>query len=117
MRRRSLNIQGSGTWTINPYDTRNVVEYHNCRFQVTSSSGSWLYIGNDDIRDLVSDSIAKFSFDGGKYVTAAGKMKCKTSSTWEEGEVHWRIEANPNWSPGANRSPSVGAEGQPLATV
>lgn len=52
-----------------------LVTYGTCAFGATGSSKDCIdHVGNDDIRDLIRDSIARFSWQG--KVGAAGRMMC-----------------------------------------
>lgn len=56
------NIAGDGTWTVDDSAQHQLAQYGTCAFGVTvHSDGAWYaYIGNEDIRDLIFDSIKRF---------------------------------------------------------
>ncbi|KAK4447323.1 putative necrosis-inducing factor-domain-containing protein [Podospora aff. communis PSN243] len=85
------NIVGTGSWTINPNSERQLVSYGHCAFTVTNDNQSdYVYVGNDDIRDLINDSIAKYA-DGDGAVSAWGNMDCDSSLVNTMRHVKWKL--------------------------
>lgn len=85
------NIVGGGTWTVNGLSGfhSDVASYGTCKFTVYQSvAGTWFYIGNEDIRDLIASSIAKFAWNG--KVGASGTMDCDTEDRPQQW-THWGI--------------------------
>jgi hypothetical protein len=72
------NIIGDGTWTSNPLGHRQLAKYGTCVFGVEGGDGTIIIqaykVGNEDIRDLIFDSINKFQSDG--KVGSKGRMDC-----------------------------------------
>ncbi|KAK0665349.1 putative necrosis-inducing factor-domain-containing protein [Cercophora samala] len=74
------NIAGDGTWTINGFGHRTLATYGTCAFGVDTSA-IWTYVGNEDIRDLIRDSINKYQWNG--KVGSRGNMQCSgVAVTW-----------------------------------
>ncbi|KAH6889357.1 putative necrosis-inducing factor-domain-containing protein [Thelonectria olida] len=77
-------FKGGGTWTISDEDgQRELVGYESCAFGVTVKSyrlDALCQVGNEDIIDLVTDSIEKFEGQG--KVGAKGEMWC--GDCWTE---------------------------------
>lgn len=86
------NIAGGGTWTLFDGYQRTLATYGTCAFgaQKVSGGSSVHYVGNEDIRDLITDSIRKFGRNDGK-IGAKGRMGCNApgnSSAIEWGIYH-----------------------------
>ncbi|KAJ6003367.1 hypothetical protein N7451_005914 [Penicillium sp. IBT 35674x] len=87
-RKIATNIKSGGTWTFEGFGVQHkLVHYGTCAFGVTSSADGFTYIGNEDIINLIDDSIKKFKWEG--KVGAKGKMKCKGEGGKDE--VVWGI--------------------------
>ncbi|KAK3898494.1 hypothetical protein C8A05DRAFT_47209 [Staphylotrichum tortipilum] len=73
-----------------------LVEYGKCAFGVTgiggNSDNAWYYIGEEDISNLIRDSIAKFGGTG--KVGTMGTMWCRGSGSHTQ-EVEWGLYTNP----------------------
>ncbi|OAL05421.1 hypothetical protein IQ06DRAFT_68527 [Phaeosphaeriaceae sp. SRC1lsM3a] len=73
------NIEGSGNWNLG-CSQRTIATYGTCAF---GAEGKYCFahVGNEDVRDLIRDSIAKFSWEG--KVGARGDMTCGgTAVNW-----------------------------------
>ncbi|KAL5120988.1 hypothetical protein ACEQ8H_001176 [Pleosporales sp. CAS-2024a] len=78
----AANIVGSGNWFLTASD-RTIAQYGTCAFnaRVESSGIQITHIGNDDVRDIIRDSIAKFAWQG--KVGSGGHMNCDgVGVTW-----------------------------------
>jgi len=88
--RLSRNIAGDGSWKVNLYDGwRKLATYGSCAFSAVSpwgELGGW--VGNEDIRDLIRDSIRMWARNG--KVGAHGEMECQAA--WAV--LEWRIHRN-----------------------
>ncbi|KAK3380217.1 putative necrosis-inducing factor-domain-containing protein [Lasiosphaeria ovina] len=72
----AANIVGDGTWTIDTSNQHQLAQYGTCAFGAQASGCCWYaYIGNEDIRDLIYDSIRLFGTDG--RVGSKGDMHCQ----------------------------------------
>lgn len=71
-RQITRNIAREGSWNVGPFHDRTVVAYASCQF--TISATIWTNIGNEDIIDIINDSIDKFQWEG--KVGARGEMEC-----------------------------------------
>jgi len=88
------NIVGSGTWTLQPGEALVMIKYGNCSLSMGNQAGSdFVYVGNDDLRDLIADSITKFSF--GDQVSTYGDVLCQSSLVLTNRWVHWQLFFNP----------------------
>ncbi|KAB5559546.1 putative necrosis-inducing factor-domain-containing protein [Coniochaeta sp. 2T2.1] len=75
--RVAYNIRDGGTWRVETLMARwhQIVQYRSCAFSVYAVDElAYFKIGNQDIIDLISDSIRMFGRDG--YVGANGTMNC-----------------------------------------
>lgn len=83
------NIRAGGRWTIHgPH--RTLATFRSCRFGAQGGAALYTYVGNEDIMDLIRDSISKFRRDDGR-VAAKGMMHCYGSGGG--GFVEWGIFA------------------------
>lgn len=75
----SNNIIGDGDWTKKSGGQNSIASYGTCTFggQFAVGGGNFR-IGNEDIRDLIFDSIEKFQWNG--LVGARGIMPCDVTS-------------------------------------
>jgi hypothetical protein len=76
---------------------RKIASYGTCAFGLKGSGGgsaSVIQIGNEDIIDLIRDSIGKgFAFDG--KVGAKGRMSCQEAGAGQSGAMmEWGIYHN-----------------------
>ncbi|KAF9041584.1 putative necrosis-inducing factor-domain-containing protein [Panaeolus papilionaceus] len=73
------NIAGGGTWTTPSFgQQRELVSFGECKFGVTSlnaAGGFNFVVGNQDIIDIINDSIKRFQSSAGR-VGAKGTMNC-----------------------------------------
>ncbi|KAK4165602.1 putative necrosis-inducing factor-domain-containing protein [Cladorrhinum sp. PSN259] len=81
------NIQGSGSWKVNPLTQRTLTTYKTCNFGATDADwGQGIVVGNQDIIYIVTESINRFAFDsrdgGGKKVGAKGTFQCSPTARW-----------------------------------
>jgi hypothetical protein len=63
-----------------------------CIFAVHTENVLWTYVGTQDIRDLVGDSILRFLWNG--HVGAEGNMGCENDYTafgFGQSSVNWAI--------------------------
>ncbi|KAJ5929500.1 hypothetical protein N7454_006450 [Penicillium verhagenii] len=76
------NIKSGGTWTTTSSVARKLVSYGTCALDVSGSDFDLYYkVGNEDIINIINDSITKFKWKG--KVGAKGVMKCGGASvTW-----------------------------------
>jgi len=74
-RRLHDNIAGDGTWISNPNTQRTLATYGTCAFGVDNTGLGIARIGNEDIRDLIRDSINRFQWNN--LVGAKGRMTCQ----------------------------------------
>lgn len=74
----AANIVGTGTWTVSDSaGFTQLAQYGTCAFGVHPTSNGWYaLIGNDDIRDLIYESISRYSWNG--LVGAKGHMDCQS---------------------------------------
>ncbi|OIW27963.1 hypothetical protein CONLIGDRAFT_634289 [Coniochaeta ligniaria NRRL 30616] len=89
----ATNIAGGGSWEVETLTGKHhqLVQYGTCAFGVTvSSSDLFVYIGNQDIIDLIRESVDVFG-DSGK-VGARGRMRCQAGLLEEW--VNWDIYHN-----------------------
>ncbi|KAF4340075.1 hypothetical protein FBEOM_6010 [Fusarium beomiforme] len=73
------NIAGGGTWTVGAGgEHHQLVQYGSCAFgaQGAGSNMNAAHIGNQDIIDVINDSIRRFQWEG--KVGAAGEMGCQS---------------------------------------
>ncbi|OJJ46519.1 hypothetical protein ASPZODRAFT_132589 [Penicilliopsis zonata CBS 506.65] len=69
------NIAGGGSWYLDDSTTqRQLVQYGTCAFGARLTENGPNYIGNQDIIDLINDSISKFQSNG--LVGSKGSMSC-----------------------------------------
>ncbi|EUC40609.1 hypothetical protein COCMIDRAFT_9555 [Bipolaris oryzae ATCC 44560] len=66
-------IAGDGTWFVEGPQKR-IASWATCEFGARSLDGTITTIGNEDVRDLVRDSIARFAWQG--RVGASGVVDC-----------------------------------------
>jgi hypothetical protein len=83
------NIAGDGTWTTNPFAQRTLATYGTCAFGITNSGPWTIYVGNEDIRDLIRSSISQYNWFG--LVGAKGDMPCQTDIFGTSWQVTWGI--------------------------
>jgi hypothetical protein len=84
------NIVGSGTWSIKAMLEKTIVSYKGCGLTVYNHEWvDWIYIGNDDIRDLIRESIARYN--DGHNVTAKGDVWCKSSLVGVQKALGWEL--------------------------
>jgi hypothetical protein len=57
-----------------------MVTYGTCAFGATAETAVGVKVGNEDVRDLIRDSIAKFSWQG--KVGAGGRIEYNGGVTW-----------------------------------
>ncbi|KAJ5819791.1 hypothetical protein N7474_005382 [Penicillium riverlandense] len=81
------NIAGGGSWEVLDTTQRQLVQYGTCAFGANQDSdGGIIYVGNQDIIDLVTTAIDLFQWEG--LVGAKGDMPCNivgastSNTTW-----------------------------------
>lgn len=80
------SLSGGKTWKVGT--TRIELKRNgNCRFMAVADAGG-TKIGNEDVRDVVRDSIARFSGNG--RIGARGEMSCAGGAQGSE-RVRWWI--------------------------
>jgi hypothetical protein len=82
------NIRGDGTWTTWGSGRRQLAQLGTCAFgvQVEGITLTTFYkVGNEDIRDLIFESINRFGWQG--KVGAKGNMPCQPGDS----HVEWAI--------------------------
>jgi hypothetical protein len=89
------NIAGGGTWTV-PGDTQHqLVQYGTCAFgtqhdwKFGGGTGPIYKVGNEDIIDLINDSVNRFQWNG--LVGAKGSMVCKG---YPDAPIEWGLYHN-----------------------
>ncbi|KAJ5288624.1 necrosis-inducing factor-domain-containing protein [Penicillium angulare] len=82
----ATNIANGGTWSVESNGAQNqLVQYGTCALGVTGDFTIGIfYVGNQDIIDVINESISRFSWNG--LVGAEGKMYCEGGS-----DVTWAI--------------------------
>ncbi|GFF22633.1 hypothetical protein IFM61606_08574 [Aspergillus udagawae] len=84
------NIAGGGTWTFEGFGVQHqLLQYGTCAFGVTQGSRVTVKIGNQDIIDLINDSISRFQWYG--LVGSKGTMNCQVSGYIGQESVSWGI--------------------------
>jgi hypothetical protein len=85
------NIRGDGTWTTMVGDQRQLAQLGTCAFGVyVPGNNLHLYkVGNEDIRNLITDSIRMFGWQG--KVGAKGLMPCQPVGGPDDDWVEWSI--------------------------
>ncbi|KAF9037505.1 Ecp2 effector protein, partial [Panaeolus papilionaceus] len=77
------NIRGDGDWTQSTVSgQRQIASFGSCHFGVEGADGVTLAsyrVGNEDVMDIIHDSITKFQRDG--RVAAKGVMPCDNIAT------------------------------------
>jgi hypothetical protein len=87
-------IRGAGEWTVEGFllQDHQLVEWKTCAFGIMSIQATMLFlVGNQDIIDLLRDSVRDFTLDG--RVGAMGKMWCRNNPGWSV-QVKWGIYRN-----------------------
>ncbi|GFF42858.1 hypothetical protein IFM51744_05288 [Aspergillus udagawae] len=89
------NIAGGGTWVVSAIvgDHHQLLQYGTCAFGVEVAPG-WsempIYkVGNQDIIDLINDSVNRFQWYG--LVGAKGVMDCQRTLGSDTTPVQWGI--------------------------
>jgi hypothetical protein len=72
----SRNIAGDGSWHITSAGWRTLATYGSCAFGAQAREAYVVNVGNEDIRDLIRDSINMFRRHDGK-VGSKGMMECE----------------------------------------
>ncbi|KAF1935723.1 hypothetical protein EJ02DRAFT_415327 [Clathrospora elynae] len=87
------NIAGGGTWTVAD-GQHQLVQFGTCAFGVQPYDGlNFAYIGNQDIIDLINESIRRFSYNG--KVGSKGEMGCQSGQGLVGGvDVNWGLYHN-----------------------
>ena len=89
------NIRNGGTWTIETVMDQNhqLAQYRSCAFSAHALDATVpsAHIGNQDIIDLITTSVARFARDG--LVAAHGYMACQTGMA-SHVNVTWGIYYN-----------------------
>lgn len=71
----ATNIAEGGQWSVTSGAQHQLVQFGTCAFGVQGCCGdAFFYVGNQDIIDIIHDSIARFGSNG--IVGAKGQMKC-----------------------------------------
>ncbi|KAF4464653.1 hypothetical protein FALBO_8509 [Fusarium albosuccineum] len=81
----NYNIRNGGTWFVGG-SQRQLASYGDCAFgaRVNAGPACWArWVGNQDIIDLINDSIARYGGNG--LVGAKGEMKCNGGCTVDWG--------------------------------
>ena len=87
--RLANDIAGDNTWVILPGVQKTLHTFGSCAFGVDNLGGGLIYVGNDDIRDLIHDSISRFEWNG--LVGAKGNMYCQSSAGVRPQYMEWGI--------------------------
>lgn len=79
----TYNIAGGGMWTVSGADQHQLVQYGTCAFGVQPDP-HWpddyvWHIGNQDIIDLIHDSVNQFQWNG--LVGSLGEMECQVAGS------------------------------------
>lgn len=92
-RQLAENIKSDDTWLTWNGGHTTLVKYGSCAFGVEGEGFSSLknfYVGNEDIRDLIFDSIARFEWEG--KVGSRGVVQCQDFSSFAKNvKVEWGI--------------------------
>lgn len=91
------NIQNGGTWTVDDIIglRHQLVQYGTCAFSAEGIKGNmetYFYVGNQDIMDLIKDSIRLFGASG--KVGSWGRMYCQGGAPTYRHQVTWGIYHN-----------------------
>ncbi|KAM4057487.1 putative necrosis-inducing factor domain-containing protein [Hirsutella rhossiliensis] len=86
--RLSSNVQNGGRWTLSG-SQRTLATYGSCAFGASGGGPWYTYVGNEDIMDLIRDSIRKFRRGNDGKIGAKGSMHC--SGNGGGGNVYWGI--------------------------
>lgn len=87
------NIAGGGSWSVwtlfysngNAFD--EIASYGTCAFGVRSNAA--IYVGNQDIIDLINSAIDMFQWNG--LVGADGQVDCQDQAAAATNPMHWGI--------------------------
>ncbi|KAF9054911.1 putative necrosis-inducing factor-domain-containing protein [Panaeolus papilionaceus] len=93
--RIARNIAGGGTWSVALIGHHQLVEYGTCAFGVKAPfelGVSNIRIGNQDIIDVINDSVRRFQWNG--RVGAKGEMKCQSDPGGIWHKTDWGIYHN-----------------------
>ncbi|KAH7303528.1 putative necrosis-inducing factor-domain-containing protein [Stachybotrys elegans] len=89
------NIAGGGSWTVPLTFYRKLVSHGTCAFGAQAQydfRATNAKIGNQDIMDLINDSIRRFSWNG--RVGSKGEMQCQYDPRQHLGTVSWGLYHN-----------------------
>ena len=92
------NISGGGTWKVSTVGQQStLVQFGTCALGVQGNkSANTGNIGNQDIMDLINESIRKFEWNG--KVGAKGEMTCQSDrGVMGEADFTWGIYVNPDY--------------------
>ncbi|OIW24824.1 hypothetical protein CONLIGDRAFT_684731 [Coniochaeta ligniaria NRRL 30616] len=82
------NIADGGQWSVTSGSQHQLVQWGTCAFGVQGCCGdAFFYIGNEDIIDIIHDSINKFGFNG--IIGAKGRMQCSAAALGAQ--VEWGL--------------------------
>jgi hypothetical protein len=88
------NIAGDGSWTVTTSEHRKLASYGTCVFGAQCIQWAVAYIGNQDIIDLINDSITRYQWQspgGGLVVGSSGFMTCHSSPSVGDQGVQWGL--------------------------
>ncbi len=75
----TANIADGGQWEVAVGRQHQLVQYGTCAFGVSGCCGDvFFYIGNEDIINIIHDSIDKFGWNG--VIGATGQMRCDAAA-------------------------------------
>ncbi|PLN79765.1 hypothetical protein BDW42DRAFT_194896 [Aspergillus taichungensis] len=86
------NIKGGGTWKVSQIGAQyQLVEFGTCAFGAEGNAANTAYVGNQDIMDIINESIRKFGRPDGK-VGAKGTVDCQSDrGAMGVGRLDWGI--------------------------
>ncbi|KAK0662109.1 putative necrosis-inducing factor-domain-containing protein [Cercophora samala] len=91
--RMASNLSGAGKWTYTSFDMhRTIASYGTCAFGIEAAQlfQGVTWVGTQDVKDLVRDSIAMFRRHDGR-VGARGEMQCGIENSAYEVRILWGL--------------------------
>lgn len=87
----AYNIRnGDAFWRIGAGQYRQLAQYKSCAFGGTATDQAWVFVGNQDIMDLISDTLKRFYHQD--QIGAFGSMPCDGSNQdGEHARFYWSI--------------------------
>jgi hypothetical protein len=83
------NLSGNGNWLLANFgQERQLASHASCKFIAQAPFTQAIHVGDQDVQDLIRDSVNKFGRDG--RIGARGIMTCAEGQN-NEGNVWWWI--------------------------